>query len=424
MKHHHCISSLVVLPAAAFNAMAFVQVDILQRRSRIESPSSLWSAATESEATKDETPTVSFLPDDEDLPPLHESEYTQVLSTMSISPIATSLRKSYDDHFEDPRQPNGDRFAWDPWFVAAGDGKRSSGSNIDDDESIDGNTIDGEEKALRGQTQYSLKRIQTSLFFPEEEYNTLVDDLVSLANSIGLTAITPPWTSMYTDGDMQNFHTDSTHGPMAFVLSLSKEGDFQGGETMMIQPEILDFWRGFEAGNAKECGGILRYIPPTPLGRCLAFDPRVPHGVNKVVGTNDPRKSRVVVHGWFNEPEVCWFGPWDGGKQEEATVILDNALQPLVETLGSGEIGRVVGYLAARVEVDEDGCVDHVCAACDTIQADVEDFRGIIGYDEADRPVMEDAVGDIRLNVYENLKNLQFESGPPGRALVVPFAFE
>lgn len=168
----------------------------------------------------------------------------------------------------------------------------------------------------------------------------------------------------------------------------------------------------------------ISYIPPTPLGRCLAFDPRVPHGVNKVVGTNDPRKSRVVVHGWFNEPEVCWFGPWDGGKQEEATVILDNALQPLVETLGSGEIGRVVGYLAARVEVDEDGCVDHVCAACDTIQADVEDFRGIIGYDEADRPVMEDAVGDIRLNVYENLKNLQFESGPPGRALVVPFAFE
>lgn len=95
-----------------------------------------------------------------------------------------------------------------------------------------------------------------------------------------------------------------------------------------------------------------------------------------------------------------------------------------METLGSGEIGRVVGYLAARVEIDEDGCVDHVCAVCDTIQADVEDFRGIIGYDEADRPVMEDAVGDIRLNVYENLKNLQFESGPPGRALVVPFAFE
>ena len=167
-----------------------------------------------------------------------------------------------------------------------------------------------------------------------------------------------------------------------------------------------------------------RYIPSTPLGRCLAFDPRVPNGVNRVVGTNDPRTARVVVHGWFNEPEVCWFGPWDETNQPETTATLDESLQPLVETLGSGEIGRVVGYLAARVEVDEDGCVDHVFAVCDTIQADVEDFRGIIGYDEADRPVMEDAVGDIRLNVYEALKNLQFESGPSGRALVVPFAFE
>ena len=132
----------------------------------------------------------------------------------------------------------------------------------------------------------------------------------------------------------------------------------------------------------------------------------------------------MVIHGWFNEPEVCWFGPWKEEQRTEDTAILDASLQPLVETLGSGEIGRVVGYLAARVEVDEDGSVDHVCAVCDTIQTDVEDFRGIIGYDEADRPVMEDAVGDIRLNVYENLKNLQFESGPPGRALVIPFAFE
>eukprot|EP00536_Pseudo-nitzschia_multiseries_P011534 jgi/Psemu1/259912/estExt_Genewise1Plus.C_3980011 len=315
---------------------------------------------------------------------------------MSLSPIANKLRDAYDDHFGDPRQPNGDRFAWDPWF-----------------------------EALAEQIQYSLKRIQTSLFFPEEHYNQLVDNLVSLANSIGLTSISPPWTSMYTDGDKQNFHTDASHGPMAFVLSLSKSGDFRGGETMIMKPEILDLWRNFETGKAMECGNIIRYIPPAPLGRCIAFDPRVPHGVNQVVGTNDPRRARVVVHGWFNEPETSWFGSWgDEDQKTEAATYLDDALQPLVETLGSGEIGRVVGYLAVRVEIDEDGCVDHVYAVCDTIQADMEDFRGVIGYDEADRPVMEDAVGDIRLNVYEALKNLQFEDGAPNRALVVPFAFE
>lgn len=194
---------------------------------------------------------------------------------------------------------------------------------------------------------------------------------------------------------------------------------------MIMQPEVLDLWRNFEAGNAMECGNIIRYIPATPLGRCIAFDPRIPHGVTRMIGTNDPRRARVVVHGWFNDPEVCWFGPWGGDETTaEAAESLDESLQPLVETLGSGEIGRVVGYLAARVQIDEDGCVDHVYAVCDTIQADPEDFRGVIGYDEADRPVMEDAVGDIRLNVYEALKNLQFGDGPPGRALVVPFAFE
>eukprot|EP00586_Coscinodiscus_wailesii_P001339 CAMPEP_0172488790 /NCGR_PEP_ID=MMETSP1066-20121228/18521_1 /TAXON_ID=671091 /ORGANISM="Coscinodiscus wailesii, Strain CCMP2513" /LENGTH=428 /DNA_ID=CAMNT_0013256247 /DNA_START=168 /DNA_END=1454 /DNA_ORIENTATION=+ len=381
------------------------------------------ASGTESEASP------SFLSDNDGVPPpLHESEYTQVLSTMSLSPIAKKLRGAYDNHFRDPRQPNGDRFAWDPWFVSAGDGRRTQGEEEDDDVDLlapQQNKIDGEEDALSNQVQYSLKRIQTSLFFPEKHYNHLVDDLVSLANSIGLTAISPPWTSMYTDGDMQNFHTDATHGPMAFVLSLSKDGDFRGGETMIMKPEILDLWRNFETGRAMECGNIIRYIPPTPMGRCIAFDPRVPHGVSRMDGSNDPRKARVVVHGWFNEPETCWFGSWgDEDQRTDAAAYLDKVLQPLVETLGSGEIGRVVGYLAVRVEIDKDGCVDHVYAVCDTIQADMEDFRGVIGYDEAERPVMEDAVGDIRLNVYEAMKNLQFDDGDAGRALVVPFAFE
>ncbi|OEU22929.1 hypothetical protein FRACYDRAFT_159677, partial [Fragilariopsis cylindrus CCMP1102] len=252
-------------------------------------------------------------------------------------PIAKKLRQAYDDHFQDPRQPNGDRFAWDPWFVSAAN-----------------------------QIQYSLKRIQTSLFFPEDLYNYLVDDLVTVANSIGLTAISPPWTSMYTEGDTQNFHTDSTHGPMAFVLSLSNDGDFQGGETMILKQEILDLWRNFETDKPREVGNIVRYIPAT-LGRCIAFDPRVPHGVNRVTGTNqDPRRARVVIHGWFNEPEVCWFGEW-GDAETAAATVLDQSLQPLVETIGSGEIGRVVGYLAARVEIDETGSVDRVFAVCDTV---------------------------------------------------------
>lgn len=183
-----------------------------------------------------------------------------------------------------------------------------------------------------------------------------------------------------------------------------------------------------------------RFIPPTPLGRCIIFDPRVPHGVNRVEGTQDPRNGRIVIHGWFNEPENCWFGPWGDDVRDvnemnlddqlsnpgiqKANKILDESFQPLLQTLGGGEIGRVMGYLAIKLEIDEYGEVIDALAVCDTLKADWDDYRGIIGYDEAERPVMEDAVSDVRLTIYEALKNINLGDGKPGRSVVIPFAFE
>ncbi len=193
----------------------------------------------------------------------------------------------------------------------------------------------------------------------------------------------------------------------------------------------------------------IRFIPPTPLGRCIIFDPRSVHGVNKVIGTQDPRKGRIVINGWFNEPEVCWFGPWipvpptgittnknnnieetidyqDHINQpsiQKANQILEDAFIPLLQTLNGGEIGRVMGYLAIELDINEDGDVDNVWAVCDTLKADWDDYRGIIGYDEGDRPVLEDAVSDVRLTVYETMKGLNFGKGCDGRRVVIPFAF-
>ena len=101
-----------------------------------------------------------------------------------------------------------------------------------------------------------------------------------------------------------------------------------------------------------------------------------------------------------------------------------------------------MGYLAVRVTVDRYGGVDDVVAVCDTMQADMDDFRGTIGYNEEDQPVMEDAVSDVRLTIFEALKALTFGGGyddddsndddddddgieeVEGRAVVIPFAFE
>ncbi len=354
---------------------------------------------------------------------LPESQYTQLLTSQSLEPIATKLRSYYDEHFEDPRQPDAGRFCWDPWYVNVGDGKKGETTTMEEERSFT-DIVDGERKATDSQCQYSLKRIQANNFFDEDDFSDLVEDLTQLGRSIGLAAITPPWISLYLNGDMQNLHTDAPHGPCAFVLSLCRDGDFEGGETMLLRSQIMELWKGFDTSRGMETGDIMRYIPPTPMGRCIAFDPRIPHGVNKIVGNQDPRKGRIVIHGWFNEPEVCWFGPWPENQVQEMNEMLDIALQPLVATLGSGEIGRVCGYLACRIEIDEDGFVSDVVAVCDTLQADWDDFRGVIGYDEADRPVMEDAVSDVRLTIFETLKDLNLGEGEDGRAVVIPFAFE
>ena len=52
----------------------------------------------------------------------------------------------------------------------------------------------------------------------------------------------PPATSYCVP--RQELHTDSPHGPLAFVLSLTEwEGrSITGGETMLFQPHMLDFW--------------------------------------------------------------------------------------------------------------------------------------------------------------------------------------
>lgn len=205
-------------------------------------------------------------PEESSASPLHDSVYTQVLTTV-LPELGAQLRHEYDDHFADPRQPDAARFAWDPWFVSVGDtGTKLEGAGEIMEEGENGDTdeeelirLPGEIEASKKQTQYSLKRIQTSQFFSEESYDLLVDELTALGRSVGLHAITPPWTSMYTDGDQQNWHTDAPHGPLAFVLSVcGGEGDFEGGETILLQPQILDFWKGFDSSKGLECASIVR----------------------------------------------------------------------------------------------------------------------------------------------------------------------
>ena len=367
---------------------------------------------------------------------LTDSCYTQVLSAYLSLNLSKSLRRSYDALFYDPREPNANRFAFDPWVVSCRDGvSRSTAKSQEDNNDFEMKDkpqqvkLAGEAEATDNQIQYSLKRAQLSHIIDDDsKYEDLIDEISSFGQSIGCSCITPPWLSIYMNGDMQNFHTDATHGPMAYVISLSLDDDygskFTGGETMLMQPSILDYWRNYDDSIGLETPSIMRFIPPK-FGRIIAFDPRVPHGVTQVFGGNDPRHCRVVIHGWFAEPEVTFMLDFedDPETKSEVLAILNESLNPLIEALGTGEIGRVVGYLAVKVDFDEKtGSAAQVSAVCDTLVADPDESGGVIGQDLEGRDVYEDPVSDVKINIEESLGSIQIPEGLSG-SVVVPFVF-
>ena len=62
----------------------------------------------------------------------------------------------------------------------------------------------------------------------------------------------------------QQLHTDSPHGPFAFVFSLTDWDNrtFTGGETMLLQPQILDYWRHYDAKKGLESKSLFELVEP------------------------------------------------------------------------------------------------------------------------------------------------------------------
>ena len=57
---------------------------------------------------------------------------------------------------------------------------------------------------------------------------------------LGCNSITQPWLSYYIDGCEQRMHTDSWHGPFAYVFSLTnwETRQFTGGETFIMDTKV------------------------------------------------------------------------------------------------------------------------------------------------------------------------------------------
>ncbi len=233
-------------------------------------------------------------------------------------PGAPALRSVFDERFRDPKATTSQRFVWDYWHVP---------------------------------DQYTLVRTPADHFFPQKIYGAFLQHLVRWGQeNLGCWGITPPWLSYYVEGCQQQLHSDVPHGPWAFVFSLSpKRLGFKGGETLLLRPQVLQYWQNFQDAKDRELSSFVERVAPK-FNRLVVFDPRLPHGVTPVTGTRDPREARLVVHGWFTEPKPFLQGAL---RAKQVAPVLDEAVQGLVDALA--QEGRCHGVLSVRVGVSPSG---------------------------------------------------------------------
>jgi hypothetical protein len=247
-----------------------------------------------------------------------------------FAPEARAMRRVFDERFDDPRKARGDRFVWDFWHVPG---------------------------------QYTHLRTPAWTYFPRALYRAFHERLVRFGRRVlGCHDISPPWLSCYVDGCEQRLHGDLPHGPWAFVFSLTnwQKRTFRGGETLLVQDDVLDFWSDFESVRSVEEPSVVRAIEPR-FGRLVVFDPRIPHGVRQVRGTLDPREGRLVVHGWFVRPRPFVEGPLPRSALAKAITGLADAMQIM---LARGP--ALAGLLSFGFKVSARGTVSDVRLLSDT----------------------------------------------------------
>jgi hypothetical protein len=249
---------------------------------------------------------------------------SHILTTDSFYPQANTLRRYFESQFANPKETQSSRFVWDYWHVPE---------------------------------QYTLHRTPAYHYFPQKMYMPFHKALVQWGReTLGCWDISPPWLSYYVDGCKQELHSDVPHGPWAYVFSLTpwQSRKFVGGETLILKPEVLSFWNHFSESKDRELSSFVDRIP-AKMNRLTVFDPRYPHGVVPVRGTQDPMEARVVIHGWFMEPKTYIEGSLPPKKTEK---ILNQAFLQLQEIMAVSE--PAMGTVSLRLRVASSGKVSDV----------------------------------------------------------------
>jgi hypothetical protein len=215
---------------------------------------------------------------------------------------------------------------------------------------------------------YTYLRTQPEKVIDPERVRGFFDHLRGwCAQALGLSNVTWPYLSLYVGGCRQGLHNDAGNGRFGFVYSLTRNDRATiGGQTVVHHAgdPVRAMLTRPGAGRA-----FYDLVEPR-FNRLVLFDDRLPHAVERVDGSMDPREGRFVLHGHVSE----------GAPMAVGALSADAMTLPLTAALKAFErsvfMDGLHGPLVLRLTVRPDGVADACRIVLDRVlQAGPDDGR-------------------------------------------------
>ena len=234
-------------------------------------------------------------------------------------PEAEALRRAIDEHFSNPhRHEPSQHQIWNYWFVPG---------------------------------LYTYLRTLPEKVVGPELARRFFDHLQRYAfETYGLGKAHWPYLSVYVAGCQQGLHNDARNGRLGYVYSLTRwdERNFTGGETLLFKDGA---WA--ESGTVAKAtaGAGFYHLVPQEFNQLLVFDDRIPHAVQRIEGTMDPRAGRIAIHGHLTESGITVEGSVGGAEITPTLMRMTGELKRRQDEAA----GRYHGLVVLRVAVDKNG---------------------------------------------------------------------